>query len=310
MLPEEFLRRISQLRISDAFFGPRPTTYRINTLKASFVNHPFTVDPVSWNDSAFIVRGATLRQLTDTTMYQRGELYVQSLSSMIPPIILDPKPGQKVLDIAAAPGSKTTQMAALMQNKGEIIANDSSHVRRYRLAANLAMQGVTIARITAIDARSLWQKYPEYFDRVLADVPCSMEGRFDDTDPKSYKDWSLKKVQDLSHLQRWILRSAVSATKPGGIIVYATCTMSPEENEEVIDWILSKEKGHIVLEECSLPSYTFDPPVLHWAGKHYDQSISKTARITPSPLMEGFFIAKIRKVKSSLPSRIRPRVAV
>jgi len=196
-------------------------------------------------------------------------------------------------------------MAALMQNQGEIIANDTSNVRRYRLTANLSMQGVTIAQVTSMDARSLWQRYPEQFDRVLADVPCSMEGRFDDTDPKSYQDWSMKKVQDLSHLQRWMLRSAISAAKPGGIIVYSTCTLSPEENEEVIDWILAKEKGNIILDEIVLPALKLDPAVLHWGGRHYDQSIGKTARIHPTPLMEGFFIAKFRKVKSSVPSRIR-----
>lgn len=97
-------------------------------------------------------------------------------------------------------------------------------------------------RIVENDARSIWQKYPEYFDCTLADVPCSMEGRFTYDDPDSYKDWSVKRLKDMMSLQKWILRSAISATKPGGTIVYSTCTLSPEENEQVIDWILKKKK--------------------------------------------------------------------
>lgn len=305
MLPAEFMRRLSQLSLGNAFFGKRPTTFRINTLKETSLSLPFLMEPVPWNKRAFILREGTLRELTDTHEYTDGKLYVQSLSSMIPPLVLNPRPGDRVLDIAAAPGSKTSQIASLMDNQGEIIANDTSYVRRYRLEANLKTQGVTIAKLEKMDGRSIWQRYPEYFDKVLADVPCSMEGRFDSEDPDSYEDWSLKKVKDLSHLQRWILRSAVSSAKPGGIIVYSTCTVSPEENEEVIDWILDKEKGNIVLEDFMIPSFSFDPPVLHWGGKHYDQSMGKTARINPTPLMEGFFVAKLKKIKSSVPSRIR-----
>lgn len=300
MLPDEFTRRLSQLGCTNCFFGSRPTTFRLNTLKAHSLDLPFDVDIVPWHDTAFILRSGDLRTLTETKDYKNGKLYVQSLSSMLPPLILDPKPTERILDIVAAPGSKTTQMAAMMQNRGTIVANDTSHVRRYRLVANLNMQGVTIASIEKEDGRSLWKKYPEYFDRALVDVPCSMEGRFNAVDPKTYKDWSLKKVKSLAHLQRWMLRSAISATKPGGIIVYSTCTLSPEENEEVVDWILEKEKGNIILESVTLPNFRFDPPVLHWGIKNYDKSIGLAARVYPSELMEGFFIAKIKKVKSTV----------
>lgn len=300
MLPDEFTLRLSHLGCADCFFGSRPTTFRVNTLKAHSLDLPFDVDVVPWHDNTFILRSGDLRSLTETGDYNNGKLYVQSLSSMLPPLILESKPGERIIDIAAAPGSKTTQIAAMMENRGTIVANDTSHVRRYRLVANLNMQGVTIATIEKEDGRSLWKKYPEHFDRALVDVPCSMEGRFNEQDPKTYQDWSLKKVKNLSHLQRWLLRSAISATKPGGIIVYSTCTLSPEENEEVIDWILAKEKGNIILEPVSLPHFHFDPPVLHWGTKNYDPSVRHTARVYPSELMEGFFIAKIRKVKSTV----------
>lgn len=300
MLPDEFTRRLSQIGCTNCYFGFRPTTFRINTLKTKSVHLPFETEQVPWYTDAYILQSGNLRALSDTIEYKEGKLYVQSLSSMLPPLILAPQSGERILDIAAAPGSKTTQMAALMKNQGMIIANDTSHVRRYRLDANLRMQGVTIASLEKVDGRALWKKYPEYFDKALVDVPCSMEGRFNVSDDKTYRDWSTKKVKDLSHIQRWMLRSAISATKPGGIIVYSTCTLSPEENEEVIDWILIKEKGNITIESVTLSGFRFDPPILRWGTKNYNQNIGKTARIIPTERMEGFFIAKIRKVKSTV----------
>lgn len=290
-IPQEFIEQVLA-----SFATKRPTTLRVNTLKISvegllkkFQAAGIVIHPIPWNDLAFKVASPTLRELSETQIYKDGLVYVQSLSSMIPPLALAPQPGDKVLDIAAAPGSKTTQMAALMDNAGQIVANDTSHVRRYRLEANLRMQGVTIANIEKEDGRAIWKRYPEYFDKVLVDAPCSMEGRFYTPDPKTYKDWSTKKVKILSSLQRWMLRSAISATKPGGTIVYSTCTLSPEENEMVIEWILKKEKGNILLEEVFIPHLVSFPGL---GGQ-------KSFRIYPNEIMEGFFVAKIRKIQSN-----------
>lgn len=324
LLPTEFTARLKKLlepaafdSVMKAFSSERLTTFRANTLKTtaaslreSLNKQGYETENVDWYPDAFILKNKSLRELTETEEYKNGLLYVQSLSSMLPPLVLDPKPGEKVLDIAAAPGSKTTQMAALMENKGEITANDASRVRIYRLEANLKLQGATIARITHEDARALWQKSPEYYDKTLVDVPCSMEGRFSVADPKSCQDWSLKKVRELSRLQRWILRSAVSATKPGGTIVYSTCTLSPDENEEVIDWLLKKEKGNVTLEQVEVGSLRFDPVQHSWEGKTYDPTLALTARIHPTALMEGFYIAKLKKIGSTLPKAMRPENAV
>ncbi len=127
-----------------------------------------------------------------------------------------------------------------------------------------------------------------------------MEGRFDTYDPKTYNHWSTKKVSYLSKHQKWILRSAVSATKVGGIIVYSTCTLAPEENEGVIDWILNKEKGVLTVEKTSLPNFDFEAPLLGFKDKNFDPRIKNTVRILPTALMEGFFIAKLRKIKSNI----------
>ncbi len=317
--PQEFITRLSGIvpeevseKIMIAFSSSRSTTFRVNriksdaqTLKSSLEAQGFKMEIVPWYTDAFILKNKSLRELTETPEYIKGELYVQSLSSMIPPIVLNPQPGEKVLDIAAAPGSKTTQIAAMMGNVGELVANDSSRVRGYRLAANVKMQGATITAVMQYDARSVWQHAPEYYDKTLVDVPCSMEGRFNTTDPRTYKDWSLKKVKELSRLQRWILRSAISATKPGGTIVYSTCTLSPEENEEVIDWVLHKEAGKVILESVHIEGLVTIPPLSSYGGKTYDGSMGNTARIYPSSLMEGFYIAKLKKVKSSIPEAMR-----
>jgi 16S rRNA (cytosine1407-C5)-methyltransferase len=313
--PPEFLSRLKLIAgdtkyetIIKALSSTRPTTLRVNTLKtsansliATLGKLGFSLEPVSWSKEAFILTSGTLRALSETEPYKKGELYVQSLSSMLPPLILTPLPDDRVLDIAAAPGSKTTQMASMMENRGEIVANDTSLARIYRLKANMATQGATIAHVSRDDGRAIWKRYPEYFDKALVDVPCSMEGRFNAAEPKSYQDWSVKKVKDLSRLQRWLLRSAISATKPGGTIVYSTCTMSPEENEDVVDWILEKENGNVVLEDAHLESLTSDTPLPQWGSRTYSLDIKKTLRIYPSLLMEGFYVAKFKKLKSSLP---------
>ena len=313
-LPEKFLTRLSEMyspeeqkQILQAFSHKNPPTFRANTLKISpeelreeLAKQDILVETVPWYKDAFILINQPQKVLTATQLYTDGYFYVQSLSSMIPPLVLDPKPGEKILDITAAPGSKTTQMAALMANSGEIIANDKSRVRLYKLEANLKQQGVTNTKITYMPAQTIWKKFPEYFDKTLVDVPCSMEGRFFIENPKSFVDWSTNKIDFLQDIQKYILRSAISATKVGGEIVYSTCTLSPEENESVIDWILKKEQGAIVIEPIQIPNLQFAKTLTHWKQKIYNPEISNTARILPSLLMEGFFIAKLKKIRSTL----------
>src|SRR6185437_11372051 len=118
-----------------------------------------------------------------------------------------------ILDMTASPGSKTTQMATLMHNQGKIIANDKSRQRVFRLKANLKQQGVTNTDTFSLPGEFLWRKFPEVFDEVLLDAPCSMEGRISLLDEESYKDWSVKKVKELANLQKWLIRSAVSCVK-------------------------------------------------------------------------------------------------
>jgi 16S rRNA (cytosine1407-C5)-methyltransferase len=254
----------------------------------------------SWIKNALILPEHTTRQLTDLPEFKQGLFYIQSLSSMIPGLVLDPKEDEVVLDMAAAPGSKTTQMAAMMNNKGKIIANDNSRQRTFKLKQNLDHQGVTNTGVISMDGQAIWKKYPEYFDKVLLDAPCSLEGTFCTLKPESYSYWSEKKIKQFSKLQKWLLRSAVSATKPGGTIVYSTCTISPEENEEVIDWILEKEKNTVELEEIQIKDLERYPAFTTYKNKTFHPNIRKTLRILPSTEMEGFFVAKLRKSRSNV----------
>lgn len=312
-LPEKFVERLQQLLEPKQFaktmdaLGEKPLpTFRINTLKQTantvleeLKKQDFATQPIPWSADAFVLQNKSIRELTETELYKENFIYIQNLSSMIPALVLDPQQKDKILDIAAAPGSKTTQMAALMQNQGEIVANDLSRKRIYKLKENLTNYGATNTLITNIPGQFIWKKYPEYFDKVLVDAPCSMEGRISSNDPKSYKDWSPKKVKELSQRQKYLLRSAILTTKPGGTIVYSTCTLAPEENEAVVDWVMKKEKRNIAIEPITIPHLNLSPGVTSWQKKHFAPDIANSARVYPSPEMEGFYIAKIKKLRSS-----------
>lgn len=308
-LPEEFLKRLEILippaklpLVLDSFTKSKPVTFRVNTLKTdrqSVIDQckaqQLHIETVSWYPDAFVFKGEKTT-LMNTEVYKKGMIYIQNLSSMIPALVLNPRTRDIVCDVTAAPGSKTTQLAMMMKNKGKIVANDISRTRLFRLKENIKLQGVTNTELLAIPGQSLWRRHPNYFDKTLVDVPCTMEGRFSTLDPDSYKDWTLKKVKILSKLQKFLLRSAVTATKPGGLIVYSTCTLEPEENEEVIDWILEKEHGNVSLEAIDLKVPESQPGLTSWKKKTFNPQLVKSLRILPSETMEGFFVAALRKI--------------
>ncbi len=314
-LPQTFcekLRHIAQSEkehqyILEAFAKKRPPAIRINTLKMTveqvikeLTKLKIEYKPVGWHSSALILPYSSTRELTKLLLYQSGALYIQSLSSMIPALVLAPEQTDIVLDLAAAPGSKTTQLATLMKNQGIIIANDIDQKRIFKLKSILNQQGVTNTNVISMSGQRVWEKYPEYFDKVLVDAPCSMEGRFDTSDPKSFSHWSPKKVKNLARLQKWLLRSAFSATKPGGTLVYSTCTLSPEENEEVIDWLLKKESGKVEVKNIPLNIPERTNGLTTYRENQYDHSVTKTVRILPSEIMEGFYIAHLQKLSSNI----------
>lgn len=312
-LPQQFVDRLSTMYPEnfESFLAclthPRKTAFRINTLKITreealdqLKQLRITYSPFSLYNNAFVLDTGEKQKLIDSALFKNNEIYIQSLSSMLAVIALDPQPSDYILDIAAAPGSKTTMMAVLMENTGTIVANDVSPKRLHKLKQNLTDQGVTNTTVMNIPGERIWQKYPELFDKALVDVPCSMEGRFVTTDPKTYEDWTPKKGKILSSKQKHILRSAVSSVRVGGTIVYTTCTLSVEENEMVIDWLLKKEGEKIALEPIDKSDIPAVSGLVSYKHKSFHPDIAKTLRILPTDTFEGFYIAKIRKIQSTI----------
>ena len=311
-LPQLFLERLRRIippqkwdGIANTFVEPKPTTFRVNALKASrervrekLEHQGFRLEKVSWYPEAFILREGRLRELQETEAYRRGEIYVQSLSSMVPPIVLDPQPGETLLDLTAAPGSKTTQIACLMKGEGKIVANDNNRIRFFKLKANVELQGVRNVELVMRHGESFGREFPETFDRVLLDAPCSAEGRFLVHDPASYKYWKLAKVKEMARKQKGLILSACRALRPGGILVYSTCTFAPEENEGSLDWVLQKSDGQLTLDKINLPFPNTASGLSGWGGHSFHPSVRQSVRILPTDVMEGFFIARLRKKNS------------
>jgi len=228
-----------------------------------------------------------------------GYYYVQELASMLPIIALKPRPNEAILDLCSAPGSKTTQIAAEMENTGIIIANEIHLGRIKILASNLERCGVTNTIITRKEGKALCERLNQQdfkFDKILLDAPCSGEGTLRST-PVTYQMWNPKTIKRLSRLQKQLFESAFELLKIGGEIIYSTCTHAPEENEDVIDFALKKLGDQIQIEKINLP-IKCRPGISNWKDKEYSKKVTQACRIYPQDNnTEGFFITKFRRVK-------------
>ena len=299
-LPKDFQLRIKEILPQGpvCLFGPRPyQAFRINTLKISVEEalkqlsvSQVDFQKVSWCPYAIVVPKTVAGELLKSDLVKDGILYAQGLESMLAVMALDPLPNQRVLDLCAAPGSKTTQIAMHMHNTGVLVANEPVRDRFFRLKSVVELMGAQ-AKLTSIDGRRL-QAREELFDRILVDAPCSCEGRFLMHEPKSFRFWSPRKIKEMSHKQKGLLLNAGRLLGPGGILVYATCTFAPEENEEVVDFVLRKTEGRMQLVPIDLPGVNTYPCLTQWQGRTYTSPLKLSARIYPDERMEGFFIAK------------------
>lgn len=298
-LPKDFIDRLySQFspitadKILSGMANERYTTLRVNTLKydrqslmKDLKNEDIKFERVLWYDDAFIIKNVDEKIISELDIYKKGYIYLQSLSSMIPAIVLNPKKGEKVLDMASAPGSKTTQMACLMGNEGLIVANEIDKIRAERLKYNISLQGVKIAKVRIGRGEKIKDEYEEEFDKVLLDTPCSGEGRFIYNDPITYKSWSLKEVKRLSNIQKKLIESGYNVLKKGGILVYSTCTLNYEENEEIIEYALNNLGLKIEKIDIELKMNNF-----------IDIKKEGMIKIMPSKEMEGFFVCRLKKI--------------
>lgn len=302
-LPKEFVDNLYTMFspgvVDNIFRGiseKRYTTLRVNTLKYNiqdlmryFKEINIKFERVLWYKDALVIKNANEKEIQKLEIYQKGYIYLQSLSSMVPPLVLAPKEGENVLDLTAAPGSKTTQMAALMNGKGYILANELDKLRCERLKYNVNSQGADIVEVVNGRGEKIGEQYQEKFDKVLLDTPCSGEGRFSIYNVQSYKAWSTRTVNDLTKMQRKLFKSAYNSLKQNGTLVYSTCTLNKDENEYILDWALNNFNVKLVPIDIeikdSIPAF----------NEGLDKSINKAIRILPSKNMEGFFVAKFVK---------------
>ena len=355
----------------------RYTTFRVNYLKSNeveveeeLVKNGVEFDKVritetesktdsetdfDFNFNAYVIYNKNEKDLSKLKIYEDGKIYVQSISSMIPPIILRPEPGERVLDMAAAPGSKTTQMATMMNNEGYILANEIDKFRCEKLKYNVEKQGASIVHIINKDGTQL-NNSAKSFDKILVDAPCSGEGRFIVSNKKTYEHWSLKMQKELVEIQKKLLSNAINLCKINGTILYSTCALSLAENEKVIDWAInnfnieiekininiciekstrvklndklsqtskseinltnqseinltSKSETNLISKsETSLTSkletnlneekefVSYNSLVTKGNKKGLNDETKNTIKILPNKLLEGFYVAKIKKL--------------
>ncbi len=268
---------------------------RANTLKITAselkkrLQGEWKLEQIPWCKEGFWIKGQRL-DIGNLPEHALGYMYVQEAASMIPPIALSPEPGETVLDMCAAPGSKTTQMAAMMRNEGIIVANDISGDRIKALGINLNRSGVSNTIITHTEGRALEKTK---FDCILVDAPCSATGTIR-RNLKVIMIYNYGMVKRLSGIQKGLLMKAYGLLKEGGALVYSTCTMEPEENEGVISWLLEKEETANV-ESIKLNAKS-STPITDFNGSSYNSEVRKCLRLWPQDNdTEGFFVARVRK---------------
>ena len=232
---------------------------------------------------------------TTSAAATQGWVYIQNPSSYLAVRMLDPQPGEEILDLAAAPGGKTIAIAAAMANTGRVAAVEPVKQRFHRMRANLQRCGVNNVDFYQRDGRGVGKVVPERFDRVLLDAPCSSEARMRWTDASTYAHWSLRKIKETQRKQKSLLRSAYAALKPGGVLLYCTCSYAPEENELVVQHLLRRTAAKLEsLDPSQIPSHSI-AGLNHWRGKDLIADLSATVRVLPHGVWDGFYLARISK---------------
>lgn len=271
---------------------------RINALKAKKTTLRdikalgVELEPIAWCKNAYrVISGYD--KLSSSKLFNSGEFILQDPSSFVPVLALSPQPGEAILDICAAPGGKTSHIAAITKNKARLTANDTSRIRFFKMREIFERYGVQ-AETTLYDGRFMRKQFAgQQFDKILLDAPCSGEAAINPNRPKTYEQWSPSKVKRLSRLQEQLIMVAYDLLKPGGTLVYSTCTIAPEENECVVDYLLKRRKA--VIEPFNIDIDNARNGLVEWHGKKLNSEISKTYRLLPSDLHEAFYTAKITK---------------
>lgn len=282
----------------------RQISFRLTTLKANpdetlaqLQRDGFEPQPIECIDYAWRIEGHLRSELTHHPAAESGLIYIMNPSSMLAAQWLAPQPGEEVLDLAAAPGGKSIHLAELMQNQGRLACVEPIKNRFFRLKANLERCGVNIAQLYQADGRGIGRKVPARFDRVLLDAPCSSEARIRFDDPESWAHWSPRKIKETSKKQRRLLLSALTCVKPGGHVLYSTCSFAPEENEGVVDHAIKRFDGQLEILPITLQQ---DIPhqngLTQWQKNTYNPDCQNSIRILPDSIFDGFFLCLIKRI--------------
>jgi len=269
-------RRRTSLRVNRLKSTPEAVAQALADAGVAFERLPFSED-------AFLLNEAREKDIWALPMYENGEVYLQSLSSMLPPLALCPQPGTDILDMAAAPGGKTTQMAALTGNRASITACEINQIRAEKMRYNLEKQGAMRVNVMVKDASKLEDFFR--FDQILLDAPCSGSGTILLKNPQTYRAFSEKLVRNSARIQLSLLKKALTILKSGQTMVYSTCSILAMENEDVVQTALSGAKAKVVPVELNgLAALPLLPC-----------RIDGALCVRPNAEYEGFFLCKIQK---------------
>ena len=290
MLKEQYGEELLK-EIIKGYNSERKVTFRVNTIKTDkekikeqLTKSKIEFEQPKWSEDCFIINNVKEKEIKNLSFYEKGEIYLQSLSSMLPPIIMKPNEKTDILDMAAAPGGKTTQIAALTQNKAHITACEINSIRYERLKYNVEKQGATSVYIMKEDSRKINDLFS--FDQILLDAPCSGSGTININDINLEKTFTKKLLEKSISSQQALLKKALKILKPGHEMIYSTCSILSCENEEIIEKALKETKAQIVPIEFEGKD---NIPLL-------PSKIEGTLCVMPTELYEGFFVAKIKKV--------------
>jgi 16S rRNA (cytosine1407-C5)-methyltransferase len=304
------IMKLSLGEVKHIFYQRARTTIRLNhlmgdpkkTYKVLTQTKAWELQEIKGFKDTYFVNNKDKKEISQTDEYRDGKFYIQDLASIMSVYILDPKENEKILDMCAAPGSKTTLISAMTNNKANIVANDIDIPRISKLNNVLHQFGSNGVKVTTIDGKIFGKMYPDHFDRVLLDAPCSGEGRIYLAGPKPLRLWTIKRVNALVNIQKDLIESAFKTLKKGGTLIYSTCTLEPDENEGVVTYLLNTYKNAKV-EDITfvddlepLINNNIKAGITKWSGNTYHPDLKKSLRTIPSPEMMGFYIVKLTKI--------------
>ncbi|MEQ2370916.1 RsmB/NOP family class I SAM-dependent RNA methyltransferase [Blautia sp. CLA-JM-H16] len=313
-LPLPFLERMKEMLGDDydaflkSYENPRTYGLRVNTAKLSCQEFealsPFKLQPIPWISNGYFYNEES--RPARCPYYQAGLYYLQEPSAMTPASRLPIEPGDFVLDLCAAPGGKATALGAALNDTGFLLANDISTSRARALLRNLELFGIKNMLVTDEKPAKLAQRFPSFFNKILLDAPCSGEGMFRKEEALA-RDWTPEKSAELSDIQKDLVLKAADMLRPGGMLLYSTCTFAPCEDEEVVAYLLSERPDMELIEMPGYEGFSAGRPKFAGAAAAFDsEELRKCVRIFPHKMDgEGHFLALFRKKGDSLPPVFR-----